>query len=273
MTERNLKLLNKETLGIALRRKFGKNVKVNSFEVSLGSKKGDNFTSDIYRVTVNYEIDNKEGRCSLIVKYMLDREEARKLLEVYNLSGKEFEMYTKILPKISDELNEKCSPECYYVTDNKEAFFLEDMKVAGYDVADRQIGLNLQQSQIFLEKLGKFHAASAILAEKEPNLYKTFDFGMFKEVGTEFMDQILIGNYMLLIDVVEKWDGFEKILEKLRKIIEKSKESMLKCVMQPGKIKVLNHGDCWTNNVMFKGSEDLIFVSIFCFEPNSNRIK
>lgn len=42
----------------------------------------------------------------------------------------------------------------------------EDLKSLGYLMADREIGLDEDHCKIVLEKLGRFHAASMILAEQ-----------------------------------------------------------------------------------------------------------
>jgi hypothetical protein len=43
---------------------------------------------------------------------------------------------------------------------------LDDLKASGYEMLDRKIGLNLQQTKLFLDKLAKFHAASAVCYRK-----------------------------------------------------------------------------------------------------------
>lgn len=42
----------------------------------------------------------------------------------------------------------------------------EDLKSLGYTMADRHSGLDEKHCQLVLSKLGRFHAASMILAEK-----------------------------------------------------------------------------------------------------------
>ncbi|XP_061395286.1 uncharacterized protein LOC133330901 [Musca vetustissima] len=69
-----------------------------------------------------------------------------------------------------------------------------------------------------------------------------------------------------LIDLAKTWDGYEEIVVKMEKYATNLMENLLK--MQeplPGEFKVLNHGDLWVNNVMFKYDEnsvpsDMVFL-------------
>jgi hypothetical protein len=243
-------ILNKELFEKALENKFKHSVKVIDFQISAGSKKGDNYTSDIYRVKISYESQGRRSDAFIIVKYMIDREEVRKVLLENFIVQKEKEMYEKVLPRINQVLGEKCSADCYYIVDDPPAFILEDLKAIGFDIADRQKGLDLVHCKVLLKKLGKFHAASIILNEKEPGIFKSFNEGMFRD--SDFIMEMFESAVERVTEIARKWNEFESIVKKLENIRKNLKEKIYRCVKQPSDFPVLTHGDVWTNNFMFQ---------------------
>jgi hypothetical protein len=266
-------LLNKQLFKNVLENKFKHSVNITDFQITAGSKKGDNYTSDIYRVKINYECQGRRSDLYLIVKYIIDRDEVRKILLEHSIIKKEKEMYEKILPKINQFMGEKCSPDCYYITDDPPAFILEDLKAIEFDVADRQKGLDLEHCKILLQKLGKFHAASIVLNEKEPGVFENFDEGIFREtVNDNFVMEMLVSAVGKVTEIAKKFDKFEGIVKKLENIKANVEEKIRRCVSQPSDFPVLNHGDVWTNNFMFQykngvqSPNDIRFVSILNYQ-------
>jgi hypothetical protein len=258
-------LLTKSLLEKALESKCQSPVKILDYQVSLASKKGDNYTSNIYRATINYEISGRSENTSLIVKYSIEDEESRRYYEVMKLMDKEIEMYEKILPKFQEISGVKFSADCYYIIKDPAIYVFEDLNASGYKVADRLAGLDLDHSKILLEKLGNFHAVSMVLAGKCPGIFGNFSFGMFNE-DDELMYEFMDNTFGDILEVVMEWEGFEEITRKLQKIKENFRSKIFKFLEQTTDFPVLNHGDVWTNNVMFKPKtdsqvlEDIVFV-------------
>lgn len=248
--------LNKSILEEALKRKENQDVEICDFEISKGSNKGDNYLSDIFRVDVNYKVNGGAKNCSVIAKCMLKGEETQKILEEYNLFEKEREVYSKILPKMREVTGIKFGPDFYYSTDDESVFFMENLTNDGYCLGDRINGLDLNHCKLIIERMAKFHAASMVLSEQNPEIYKNFKDGIFKETDSGFMMDFVNCSFQLLVEVVKEWEGFEDILRKIEKIAENMNDRAKKCAYQPTDIKVLNHGDCWTNNAMFKYPAD-----------------
>lgn len=272
MTDETYKNRLRKNIEKSLECKEKAEVEIRDLKVSLGSLKGDNFLSEIYRAEVDYEVNGIAKTTSIIAKCMLEKGESSKVAEEFEVYEKEREMYAKILPKMSELTKVKISPECYHVATDDAAFFMEDLTNSGFQTADRIIGLDLNHSKIVVEKLAKFHAASMVLLAKDHNVFVKFKEGLFKrKYSSNFMKEFLDSSILHLLDVVREWEGFENIVRKIESIVGHMDDRILKCVTQPTAVKVLNHGDCWTNNVMFKYDDatstpkDAVFVKTFLF--------
>lgn len=78
-------------------------------KVTMGTKSGDNYCSEIYRATITYKTSDSAAlkTKSLIIKSMPFMAHRGPMLEDLDVFDKEVEMYTKILPKLAKMLNEK----------------------------------------------------------------------------------------------------------------------------------------------------------------------
>lgn len=261
--------LNPNLLEKILRKKENVNVKIKDFKISEGSRKGDNFSSDICRIHVEYEAEGTSKYCSIISKCIIDSDEVCEIIKDYNIVGKEIEMYLKILPKMTELSGTKFGPECYYITGDNAIFFLEDLKEAGYVVADPTLGLDFNHSKVLIEKLAQFHGTSMVIAENEPEIFANFREGMFAE-NKPFTFSMFESSFSLLLDVIREWEGFGDIPHKIEKLSLNMTDKISKCFSQDAEFKVLNHGDCWINNFLFKYSKDtnqpsdVLFVTIHC---------
>ena len=262
------KNLNSELLENALINAFSeKSLKVLSFYTKPAVANGDNYTSDVFRVLVDYQIKSSEPKqISLIVKYILDAEAIVDLITDYKLYIKEKELYTNFLPKLSKMFDEDFAPKCHYIMEEpSKVFVMEDLKDLGFAVADRQAGLDLESCLMVVKKLAKWHAGSMIMAKKEPEMMKEFDFGLINKNSSSgsALPSLMNEGLKSLIEEAVNWPDFEGIVDKLKKIQDNFEERAIKCIDQESSFKVLNHGDLWTNNFMIKNDNNKAPLDVF----------
>ena len=200
------------------------NVEIINFEASLATQSGDNYTSDIYRVIVNYKIQNSEvKKIALIVKYMLKPLNISEEFEEYKLFEKEGFFYSNLLPKLTHHAEIEFGPKCYNIYNfESKIFVMEDLRESGYAVADRLIGLDLEKCLLVAKKLGSFHAASMIHLSQNPIIEESLKFGLFKRRNGKvnkdsFIVELFTKSLSALIDEMSSWPGFEEIVVKLGK--------------------------------------------------------
>ncbi len=100
-----------------------------------------NYTSETFRIFVDYEYDGefKSRRFIVKVPFLSPHYESIARMGCYE---HEACMYNMILPKITELLGYAVSPDHYHTTDSRE-LFLEDLCESGYEVEPRNT-LDLQ---------------------------------------------------------------------------------------------------------------------------------
>jgi hypothetical protein len=234
-----------------------------SISVQLAVSKGENFTSLLYRVTVEFKRKNGDDdvteTTSLIVKGLSTSVVMAKFLIEAKIFEKETALYQITLPAMYCLLQQKhqgrqvqhLTPVCYK-TSRPHTLILEDLTSMGFKMADRRARLDLHHSTLALKGLARFHAMSVALHEEDPSSMDAYVENIYTEQNREVTTNFLTSSISVLASVVEKWSGFEEYGDKLRGLIPTVWDRMVE-IMKPaaGSLSVLNHGDCWVNNMMF----------------------
>ncbi|CAB3237804.1 unnamed protein product [Arctia plantaginis] len=230
------------------------------YKVDYISGKGGNFTSNVFRVMIR-KTDCDDYDFSVIVKTFINTERQQLFNELHK---REVFAYTEVIKKfisVQNILNEETKlelPECLLVNieKNNEVIILKDLKNHGFELDDMQENaeyLNIEQINLVISELAKFHALSFIIKEKESDT--------FKDLKTKFQDILYENSFLnkskLRNFFFESFNMFLKLVEnkeakhKLRKLKDKFIE-LLQKYTKPGQTNVLCHGDCWVNNMFFK---------------------
>ncbi|TDG39970.1 hypothetical protein AWZ03_013609 [Drosophila navojoa] len=226
---------------------------------------GENYCSKIYRARALYRSSKRQldEELALIVKSIAITP-ATQFLEELAVYLREKIFYFDVLGKLEVLIGDgsKFGAKCFYTTREPiQTIVFDDLTQYGYKLANRQSGLNEEHCVVILQKLGKFHASSMVLVEKEPSVREHFSSGMLDEnyirTNERFISFMTL-QLRTLANVVAKWAGYEQLAEKLHRHCDNIKENLvLTGRAVPGEITVLNHGDLWVNNFMYKYHDEL----------------
>ncbi|XP_039429594.1 uncharacterized protein LOC120413009 [Culex pipiens pallens] len=235
-------------------------ITVKDFEVVPALGKGENYSSDILRVKVNYVTGSSNHRTqSYIVKSSLASEGMAEMLEEYDVFHREIGVYKNVMPKVEQLLasigyTKKLAPQAHaIVSTNPKHFVFEDLSLQGYRSADRKQGLSYHQLEMVLEKVAKFHAATAFLFEQDEEIMKDHNYRNINEEVPHFYP--LFQNSMVACaEQARKWPTTAKaIADKLFKLEQTVIPKGCQVYTRDNTtFNVLNHGDLWVNNVMYK---------------------
>lgn len=180
-------------------------------------------------------------------------------MEKMKLFPRETHLYTKIIPELEGLYKAKgktikFSPK-YYKTE-EIVVLLEDLKVRRFKNSDRIKGLNLDHCKNVLNKMAKLHAVSAIYFE-DNEVQEILTKGVYTEDNRYYVEAFSESLYTVLRKCMKLL--YENGTYFVTKFSKSSKE-ITNEIIESGNIdysefNVLNHGDCWSNNIMFNYDE------------------
>jgi thiamine kinase-like enzyme len=135
---------------------------------------------------------------------------------------------------------------------------MEDLRAQGFSMAERITGLDMKHCLLVMRQLGRYHAASAVLNEREPKHSQEFLESLYTTNPIETVERLFKMNAEKLANEVAKWPDYkEKFYEKLLKIADNAYTYFADSVKRDEEeFNVLCHGDLWSNNMMFRYSGD-----------------
>ncbi|PSN29630.1 hypothetical protein C0J52_28343 [Blattella germanica] len=237
-------------------------ISVSKIDVTPAVPKGENFMSTLYRVYVQYkESTHEEFLCKhLIIKCQSPEEDLQEFLQRIKAFEKEVHMFENIFPMMKDVIVSKSGRSYefsakYFRTERPNTIVLEDLNHLGYKMEDRLKGLDLEHCFQVVKSLARFHGLSKKLEKIDPAVTNIFGKGFYvkTEKEMEMTGPYFKAKMLRLASEVETWPSYEHYAEKIRKLSSKAVELMFDCAApKVGSFNVLNHADCWVNNLLFR---------------------
>ncbi|KAI4475098.1 hypothetical protein M0804_014515 [Polistes exclamans] len=227
--------------------------------------KGDNYSSDMYRVSVEFasKQDDREvmNKISFIVKVAPSADTVqRKMVEQSKIFETEISMMENLLKKMNDLVGPAhiLGAQIFYSKKDYPGFLvIEDLAPLGFRMANRQASLDLPHSLCAMRGLARFHASSLAICEKEPYYKTLYTKGIYHREQTSGLAMFFVLGTKSLAEQVKKWPNFEKYGEKIDKIANKIYYETSKVIKyRDDEFNVINHGDFWVNNMMFRYNDE-----------------
>ncbi|XP_050697071.1 uncharacterized protein LOC126985758 isoform X8 [Eriocheir sinensis] len=228
------------------------------------TKKGDNYACIVSSVEVTYELGGQSSEASYVVK--LNPCVSNPLADAVNDIAfvKEGNFYLGLIPELNCMLKEIGQreinfPKCFKVCleKGKECIFLEDLRSRGYKMSDRKQGLDEAHTTLVLRELARLHAASLLLQkkypgedfnEKYPCLQK--DMHYFMETCEAFV-KLVNDSLKFAQTILNKVGGYERAVAWIDTLLPRLVDIIYE-QLRFGEPKVVCHGDCWNNNLLFR---------------------
>ncbi|XP_062124982.1 uncharacterized protein LOC133838049 [Drosophila sulfurigaster albostrigata] len=234
---------------------------IQSFLVRKATEAGDNYSSIMLSVDIDYlKVSGGKSSISFMLKVPPAGAASKTILDLMLTFKKEIAMYYDVIPQLEQLYQHAGEPVVFgpksytFQTSPKDDhILLENLRPAGYKNADRLKGLNESETKHVLAKLAKLHAASAQWYVTKGKYADCLDKALHNENTRPIFESEQNKSFMgLAAEAIQKFQGSElygkkvvKVLDNLFTLISKAEEYDEK------QFNVMNHGDCWTNNVMF----------------------
>ncbi|XP_049548919.1 uncharacterized protein LOC125959927 [Anopheles darlingi] len=249
-------------------------VHIDSFTGNLATKPGDNYSSDVFSVIVHY--NGRQEAVRLLAKIIVDVGLVKEFADRLGLFDKEVDTFRHLLPTLSAIVSPAGTEpvlfgaRCYYAAKQPaETIVFDDLKALGYRLYDRtKGGLDFEHCALVMEKIGLFHAASmafVVKGSKELELFTNrYAHGLVR-AGDDVQRNPALGMFQSglekFLEVAKDWPELNRtILAKLEALQPLYTQRIIECYTAedstPDGFKVLNHGDLWSSNMMFRYDAD-----------------
>ncbi|XP_053670920.1 uncharacterized protein LOC128721218 [Anopheles nili] len=236
-----------------------------TIEFDFGSSKGDGFVGQMFKAEIT-EGDRKEMYLCKIPPL----DDARR--EQFGSMGafaRESLVYDQFLPMIYEYQRRKGvtekedgffhTPRCYHAHCNEAAqesvIIMEDLRMRDFQLWSKYRIIDYEHASLFMTHLGRLHAISLAMKRDEPEKFEQFKLpNPFDEMlmsDGPFRNMIL-SQFQMVIDALDERDTVERA--KMEQLKEDVFDELSRCgkgqLAEP--YTVVGHGDCWTNNMMFR---------------------
>ncbi|XP_037947826.1 uncharacterized protein LOC119679505 [Teleopsis dalmanni] len=251
-------------------------VRIVNFTTIAATAPGENYTSIMVRVIMEIELkDGSNTQSSYILKTCLEGgNQGAELVSNMNLFPKEKQMYQTLLPQFVKLYKQagvdiKLSANCLHVEETPEriTLVLEDLSRKKFMNVNRLKGFDMEHMRCVLHKLAELHAASAVYYHLNGPYDEIYSSTFFNESNRPIFEGMAESRKQAYFRAMREWDleNVEYYIAKYPDNDDYFDAALSLNETDPNEFNVLNHGDTWANNIMFRHDnegniEQTIFV-------------
>lgn len=222
-----------------------------------------NFLSDFFKISLKYEKFSESGEkvvfnTNVVIKTEpTNQKSALEIFRDQELFDIELMMYRDVLHKVEELTSEKIAPKFFYGTKDPPTFVMEDVSVQGYRMLEQRDGLSLKRCSMVITKMATLHGASVALCEKNPKL-KSINGGIVTTKCPKSVLRLFEVSLLNISRYIGGWSNkvYQECSKKMEDLAGRVSNEVVKIYdYDPDEFCVINHGDCWINNFMFKDDE------------------
>lgn len=257
-------LIERRHVEAALAKDKGPDARLVSWAVKDFTQKGDNMATCVTSVEVTYSTDAAEDRRVSYVVKLNPQRKVEGMNMISDIMEKEINFYTDILPDLNGALERVGVSRLRVPTflfaqgaAGSEMIFFEDLRARGFKMADRKLGLDAAHAHLVFKELARLHAASDILkksygdpTERHPLLKKDWISSTGEE--RDFMQKIMTSNLEGAVKLLSKIQGYDNILQWTIQNQPRNMDLFESQLAAEPPFQVICHGDCWSNNFLFR---------------------
>ncbi|KAJ8926033.1 hypothetical protein NQ315_009888 [Exocentrus adspersus] len=216
---------------------------------------------------VSLEDQTSKQVLELVVKQAFASQTIRETTPIKELFQNEIYFYANVWPRL-DKFQERIQAQYQFrkvakfiassSDDKSEKIVLENLKFQGFQMHDKKVPLSKEQFQLMMWEYGKFHALSFAYKALYPEGYADLTKGVMDVYSnfnsTEGFRMWLKHPHEICMEILQG-EVDEVVMEKYRPYLKNYVELFQNSLDCRTKYTVITHGDCWSNNMMFKYDE------------------
>lgn len=251
-----------------------RNVKLKKYSTKQLTAAGENYGSLMIAVEIILEESNglsREEVLNIVAKMCPPNEWIKKMFNTVVTFKKEIAMYNTVFPILTAFQREQgCSnvisffPKCYgarinlnassNVVDDDAILLLENLKLSGFELADRMKGFDLETAELIIKDLAAFHAVPTAIKILKPEIFKNkilphLDKLRAFDCLSEDTEKMLMNN---IIDTALSNDECKSIIERIKNGLQLCGQNAKNRPPPVEPFATINHNDYWVNNTMIK---------------------
>lgn len=245
-----------------------------SHTVEPAVKKGNNYKSEMLRVTIQYKKNNdrKENSISLIVKAPLTEGVLGTFKEIADvLYTREPKYYSEFIKTTYEISSHNIVPKPYTCAVPR-CVVMEDLNASGYQMVDRHNLLDFDHCQLYVKASAKLHALSVAVHKKNPELIQSLvkeSPGMSKSMYL-IVKTLIFKSLRCMVAYLEDKPNCKDHLSLFTCLAENDNflNTFVEMMSKERALKAMVLEDPWCANMMFKYNDSgkVTKVKIFDFQ-------